>query len=156
MKKLAILLSTLVIGSSASAQTSNDILERDFREMMSWLEGEFDNSEQFYFEEEMSVPEEERKTRIHMTFKKVDVPEIGNNVYYLEQYTENNPQNIGRQRLFSFAPDYENHAIRMEALVFKDATPYVGAQSEHEGERSRQRDASHGDGAPSAGGSQTC
>ncbi len=128
MKKLAIFLSTLVIGSSASAQTANDILDRDFREMMGWLEGEFDNSEQYYFEEEMSVPEEERKTRIHMTFKKVDVPAIGENVYYLEQYTENNPENIGRQRLFSFTPDYDNHAIRMEALVFKDAAPYVGAQ----------------------------
>lgn len=128
MKIILTILTALMIYTSANAQTANDVLDRDFREMMSWLEGEFDNSEQYYFEEEMNIPADERKSRIHITFKKVALPAIGENVFYLEQYTDNDSKNIGRQRLFSFAPDYENGTIRMEALIFKDASGAVGAQ----------------------------
>ena len=130
MKKLLTLLTSLILSISANAQTANDVLDRDFRLMMSWLEGEFDNSEQFYFEDEMKVADDLRKSRIHITFKKIDLPSIGEHVYYLEQYTDNNPEVVGRQRLFSFSTDYENSNIRMEALVFKDASLVQGAQFE--------------------------
>lgn len=119
-----------LITATGFAQTANDVLDRDFRLMMSWLEAEFDNSEQFYFEEEMKVPEEERKTRIHMTFKKIELPIIGENVFYLEQYTENNPDNVGRQRLFNFTPDYEAGNIRMQIFTFKDGSIAKGLQND--------------------------
>ncbi|MBT6133950.1 MAG: hypothetical protein HN583_08455 [Kordiimonadaceae bacterium] len=130
MKKVLTILICLLIGAAANAQTKNDVLDRNFRLMMSWLEGEFDNSEQFYFEEEMKVANDLRKTRNHITFNKVDLPSIGEHVYYLEQYTNNDVENIVRKRLFSFSTDYENDNIRMEALVFKDTSNMQGAQSE--------------------------
>ncbi|MDA9770413.1 hypothetical protein N9D02_05175 [Emcibacteraceae bacterium] len=70
MKIFLTVITYLLLCTNAFAQTANDVLDRDFRLMMNWLEGEFDNSEQFFFEEEMKVPTDERKTRIHMTFKK--------------------------------------------------------------------------------------
>lgn len=130
MKIFLTVITYLLLCTNAFAQTANDVLDRDFRLMMNWLEGEFDNSEQFFFEEEMKVPTDERKTRIHMTFKKIDLPTIGENVFYLEQYTENKTDNVGRQRLFNFMPDYENGNIRMQTFTFKDGSIAVGLQNE--------------------------
>jgi len=130
MKIYITVISLILLSTNASAQTANDVLDRDFRLMMSWLEGEFDNSEQFFFEEELKVPLDERKSRIHMTFKKIDLPAIGANVFYLEQYTENNAENVSRQRLFSFMPDYDNGNIRMQTFTFKDGSIAVGLQNE--------------------------
>jgi len=117
---------------STSAMGPNDVLDRDMKLMLSWFEGRYDNVEQTYFQKLLGVKEENRHERIHSIFKRVDLPEIGKNVYYVQQYIDNDPQNVYRQRIYIFEPVYDRNAIGLNIMSFKDAKAVLNAHEEPE------------------------
>ena len=126
--------SLALIGSSAfiaSAADNADPFTRDLIILTDWFEGEFDNSEQLWFEnfEAAGVPEEERADRLHTTHIRIDLPEFGENVFYVEEYAENDPSEIIRQRLVTFESDLEEHAIRMKQGFFKGGDRFYGGKN---------------------------
>ena len=80
------------------------ILDKDFRTMMQWLPGVYDNQEQVYFEGEQEVDEPLRHERIHHVFAPVDLPAFGEHVFYVQQYLNDDPSDIYRQRIYVFEP----------------------------------------------------
>ena len=106
------------------------ILDKDFRVLMTWFPGVYDNQEQVYFEEEQNVAEELRHERIHHVFKQVDLPAFGENVLYVQQHLNDDPTQVYRQRLYVFSPDYEENAIRLRIHTPKDAEALVDAHKD--------------------------
>ena len=89
------------------------ILDRDFRIMMAWFHGVYDNQEQVYFEAEQGIDEALRHKRLHHVFAPVDLPAFGDHVFYVQQHLNDNPSEIYRQRIYSFRADYNRNAIRL-------------------------------------------
>ena len=67
------------------------ILDKDFRIMMEWFPGVYDNQEQVYFEEEQEVDESLRHERIHHVFEPVELPAFGQHVFYVQQHLNDDP-----------------------------------------------------------------
>lgn len=103
------------------------VLDKDFRTLMEWFPGVYDNQEQVYFEDEQGVPEEVRHERIHHVFKRVDLPAFGDNVMYVQQHLNDDPEQIYRQRLYVFTPDYDENAIRLTIHTPKDTEALIDA-----------------------------
>ena len=99
--------------------------EKDLRLMMSWFEGRFNNYAQ-------TVEEKETKTefpheRIHSIFARVNLPNIGENVFYVQQYMDGDETKIYRQRLYVFTPNRKEKAIELKFFTFPDEKAVLNA-----------------------------
>ena len=118
---------------SADADTRPaDPFTRDLLMLSDWFEGEFDNEEQIWFEKDRrsATPEEKRHTRVHVSHKRVALPAFGDHVFYVEEYADNDPGNLVRQRFVTFASDPESGAIRMRQGFFRDSKAIAGAHND--------------------------
>ena len=133
-KRALILLSAIfILAQPANAQPETPeaaILERDFREMMEIFPGRYDNQEQVYFEENLGVAEENRHERTHHIFHAVDLENFDGKTFYIQQYLNDDPTNIYRQRIYSFEPDYDENAIRLTIYTPKEAAALVDAHQD--------------------------
>lgn len=111
-----------------AADDAVDPFVRDLLIISDWFEGEFDNEEQLWFHRR-SRAEGDAPVRVHTAHKRVDLPKFGEHVFYVEEYTENNPENLYRQRLVIFSTDQEEAAIRMRQGFFKKPEKFRGAQN---------------------------
>ena len=95
MTRLAPLLLVFVVTRICADDAA--ILDKDFRTMMQWFPGVYDNQEQVYFEVEQEVDEALRHERIHHVFAPVDLPAFGEQVFYVQQHLNDDPsaQRIG-------------------------------------------------------------
>jgi hypothetical protein len=123
---IIVLLSSVFLATSSYAD-QNAVLDRDLRTFLEWFPGVYDNQEQVYFEEEQGIPEDERHERIHHTFAPVDLPAFGENVFYVQQYLDDDPAKIYRQRIYVFTADYEENAIRLAIHTPHDVAALVDA-----------------------------
>lgn len=132
---LKFLLSILVPVVSLAAYTQSahaaDPYTRDIKILSKWFEGEFDNSEQLWFQNYIGrgKPETKLYTRVHTTHIRMDAPELGEHVFYVEEYMEHDPSNIGRQRIVIFSLDGSETGVRMQQGFFKDAKSVVGGKN---------------------------
>jgi hypothetical protein len=124
----AAVLGLVVIGSS-SAHAQN-ALDRDLAQMLEWFAGEFDNNQQVFVENETNTPAAERHERIHSIFTKVDLPAFGPHVFYVQQYQDNDPAKIYRQRLYTFSPDVAAGAIVLRIMSFPDDKAVLDAHQD--------------------------
>ena len=115
-----------VVMASAHADEAA-VLDKDFRTMMAWFPGVYDNQEQVYFEAEQEVDEALRHERIHHVFEPVDLPAFGEHVFYVQQHLNDDPAQIYRQRIYTFRPDYEEGAIRLTIHIPNDVASLVDA-----------------------------
>ena len=125
----------LLAGSAAASDAppgpmAIGVLERDLPQLIAWLEGEWDNAEQVSFADELGYPEVATPTRRHVTIRPVEAPGIGPLVLRLDEYQDNDPTKLGRQRLYTFAVDPAKMAIRMDVLT-PQGTERLAADADH-------------------------
>ena len=121
-----LLIALSVVMTSAHADEAA-VLDKDFRIMMAWFPGVYDNQEQVYFEAEQEIDDALRHERIHHVFEPVELPAFGDHVFYVQQHLNDDPAQIYRQRIYSFRPDYEEGAIRLTIHIPNDAGALVDA-----------------------------
>ena len=124
---IAIASAMLIALAPAAAQAQNGVLDRDFKTMMEWFPGRYDNQEQVYFQNQLNVPEDERHERIHHIFFPVALDAFPGETFYVQQYQNDDPDDIYRQRVYSFEPDYEENAIRLTIYTPKDPDALIDA-----------------------------
>lgn len=93
-------------------------LSSDLQAMMKLFEGEFDNYAQVWEEKEQKAqfPHE----HIHSIFARVNLPAVGDQVFYVKQYMDGDPNKIYRTRLYSFVPNEKENAIELRIYTFPD------------------------------------
>lgn len=103
---------------------------RDLLILTEWFEGEFDNEEQLWFEADprSETPEQERHIRLHTMHRRLELPPFGEHVFYVEEYKDNDPEALVRQRLVVFSSQGLGGAIRMQQGFFKQPEAARGAQ----------------------------
>jgi len=125
---LSSVLTVLLIGALNGARADEAaVLDKDFRTMMQWFPGVYDNQEQVYFEAEQDVDEALRHERIHHVFEPVALPAFGDHVFYVQQHLNDDPAQIYRQRIYSFRADHDVGAIRLTIHIPNDAESLVDA-----------------------------
>ncbi|MEM9209448.1 MAG: chromophore lyase CpcT/CpeT [Pseudomonadota bacterium] len=131
---LALSLVALVWAASSVAQqplydVPSDPHARDLLILTEWFEGEFDNEEQLWFEADprSMTPEAERHTRVHTVHRRMALPDFGEHVFYVEEYQNNDPAEIIRQRLVVFSSDGIDGGIRMQQGFFHKPEQALGA-----------------------------
>ncbi|MYA30925.1 MAG: hypothetical protein F4Y31_06790 [Gammaproteobacteria bacterium] len=90
--------------------------------IMEWWPGEYDNHEQIVRQSGggLSVPVYDPVFRLHSHYVRLDLPELGENVLYVEEYRNNDPSNISRIRVYALSVDEEEQAVRVKLHAFRD------------------------------------
>jgi len=125
-------LSALLLSSCQNARAAGeDPFIRDIKILTDWFEGEFDNSEQLWFErfDAAQIPEDKRVDRLHTTHVRLDMPDVGDHVFYVEEYADNDPDNMIRQRFVTFSSDADENAIRMKQGFIKNGKRFYGIKN---------------------------
>ncbi|WP_432201776.1 chromophore lyase CpcT/CpeT [Erythrobacter sp. W53] len=125
-----VLAGTLLAPTQAHAAA--DPYVRDLLILTEWFEGQFDNEEQVWFEAYPDMLEEGKKAhdRVHAMHRRISMPELGEHVFYVEEYKDNNPEDVFRQRVVSFGTDPKAGGIRMRIAFLRDAKSVLGGYHE--------------------------
>ncbi|MEM8892097.1 MAG: chromophore lyase CpcT/CpeT [Bacteroidota bacterium] len=124
-----IILMGMFIGSLPIFAQS-DPYARYLRILLEYFEGEFDNDSQIWLEgrRDWKGNPEEKHQRLHISHTRILHDQVGAHAFYVEEFLEDDSQNISRQRVVSFMSDPEAGGIRMKIFFLKDAAKYAGAQ----------------------------
>lgn len=139
LTKYGTLALTLTMFGTASAQAQSP-LEQDLAQIMAWWPGTYSNDAQVAeVEEKMG---EENFTgevwrvdnsgmggylNVTSHYAKIDFPELGENVLYVEEYRDGDPSETYRQRIYNLTIDEDEQVIRVNLINFKDREKYIGA-----------------------------
>ncbi|WP_029415082.1 chromophore lyase CpcT/CpeT [Brevundimonas bacteroides] len=104
-------------GDPPPAPMAVAVLERDLPPLVEMFQGVWDNAEQVGFAGELGFADGAPPTRRHVTIRRVEAPGLGPLVLRLDEYRNNDPADVGRQRFYSFAVDPAKMAIRMDVLT---------------------------------------
>ncbi|MEM7283457.1 MAG: chromophore lyase CpcT/CpeT [Pseudomonadota bacterium] len=131
LKKVVFLLGVLgPVTGLCQGPSMEQVLEKDLALLMQWFPGEYDNQEQVYFQQELEVPEDHRHERTHHIFYKADLPSFGDHVLYVQQYLDDDPDKIYRQRIYALKADHDENAVRLTIHTPKDVKALVNAHLE--------------------------
>ena len=97
-------------------------LEDDLKLFTSWFEGRFDNFAQYYDDRDSKV--EDPHQNIHSIFKQVELPQIGKNVFFVQQYSDGDETKVYRQRLYNFTINKQEKALQLTIYTFDDEMKY--------------------------------
>lgn len=123
MKKFFLILQFLLI--FALTVSAKPDLKKDLALMMQWFEGRFDNFAQTQEEKESKA--EFPHEHIHSIFARVNLPQLGENVFYVQQYMDGDEAKVYRQRLYIFTPDKKENAVKLTIYAFDDEKKYRNA-----------------------------
>ncbi|MDX2223464.1 MAG: chromophore lyase CpcT/CpeT [Rhodospirillaceae bacterium] len=105
------------------------LMVQELNYLMRIWPGEYDNREQVQFDSDVGKKSLEAggHARIHSSVRRVSLPAFGEHVLYVEEYRDNDPARLFRQRLYVLAADEQAKAIRLTLHFFKDGKKHLGA-----------------------------
>jgi CpeT/CpcT family (DUF1001) len=119
-QKILIICLSLVYVLSVSAKTN---LEDDMKLFSTWFDGRFDNFAQNYNDKETKF--EYLHDRVHSIFKRVELPQIGKTVFFVQQYLDGDEAKVYRQRLYNFTVNKQEKALQLTIYNFDDEKKYL-------------------------------
>ena len=108
MRRLTLILLILFMNSPARADLDDD-LER----FLQWFPGEYDNHEQVWLDGQTEGAEVHE--HIHHIFAPVSIPALGENVFYVKQYSDGDPEKVYRMRAYRLSINQDEQAIQLRA-----------------------------------------
>jgi CpeT/CpcT family (DUF1001) len=117
---LALLFAVVLLTVSGAFAKPN--LKDDMKLFAVWFEGRFDNFAQFYDDKDSRT--EFPHDNIHSIFTKVELPAIGENVFYVQQYADGDEAKVYRQRLYNFTVNKQEKALQLTIYNFDDEKKY--------------------------------
>jgi hypothetical protein len=128
---LAALAAASMPAAPAAAHTKAD-LDAQLKLLMQWWPGRYDNNEQIVRQSGGGLSAQTAKPfyRLHTVFKRVNMPELGDNVLYVEEWQNNDPADIARIRLYSLSVDEAEGAILVKFSTPLDTKSLVGAHAD--------------------------
>ena len=134
------LLAAGLMMSSNSTGHAQSPLEQDLAQIMKWWPGVYNNDKQVA-EVEARMGENNFTgevwrldgtgmggyLNITSHYIRLDNPALGDNVLYVEEYRDGQPEVTYRQRIYILSIDEEEDVIRVNLANFKDREKYIGA-----------------------------
>lgn len=122
---IALLCSTPIFAQDRSYTA----VERELEYLMGIWPGNFDNREQVQSDADLGKPtyDSGAHLRVHGKVSRVDLPVFGEHVLYVEEYKDDKPSSVFRQRLYVLSADEEKRAVRIALHFFSDRQKWLGA-----------------------------
>ena len=115
------------IDMSAAASAANESRQdKEVTAVMSLWPGNFDNREQVQTNADMSRPSGTH-VRIHSAIRRVDLPQLGPHVLYVEDYRDNDPTALLHHGLYIIAADDSAKGVRVKQLRLNEPQRWHGA-----------------------------
>ncbi|MEQ8507795.1 MAG: chromophore lyase CpcT/CpeT [Rhodospirillaceae bacterium] len=137
---LAALGATLGSALTTTPVQAQSPLEQDLAQIMAWWPGTYNNDKQVaevearmgednFTGEVWRVDNSGMGGYLNVTshYARIDFPALGENVLYVEEYRDGNPDETYRQRIYNLTIDDEEAVIRVNLINFKDREKYIGA-----------------------------
>ena len=133
----SILSLTLLLALNAQVFASDDDaarLQQDLDSIMAWWHGDYNNDRQVDQLEREGKPiwraddtGEGGHIEVTSHYRRIELPDFGPNVIYVEETKHGDPTNIFRQRIYTLSVDEDESTIRVKLWYFGDREKYVGA-----------------------------
>lgn len=133
MYKLSAPILVFLLFGGISLDAQSDQNARDLVKLSTWFEGSFDNDSQLWFEGRRGWKgnEEEKHGRIHATHIRINAPEIGEHVFYVEEFLDGDSAKVARQRIVSFESVPDSAHMLMKLYFLKDAAAVLLAKNQN-------------------------
>ncbi|MFP2995400.1 CpcT/CpeT family chromophore lyase [Spongiivirga sp. MCCC 1A20706] len=122
---IAVLVSTISFGQA---------LEEQLTEIMNFWPGTYNNDKQIATAKKAGkdiwmVDDSGKGGFLQITshYIKLDRPDLGEHVLYVEEYRDHDPKNAYRQRIYTVSIDKEANMIKVKMWPFKDKKKYLGS-----------------------------
>ncbi len=120
-------------GAQSAGSTAVSPAQQDLNTIMQWWNGDYNNDRQLMALAAEGKPiwrvdDTGKGGHIEVTshYRPVSLPEFGKYVIYVEETKHGEPDNIFRQRIYTFSID-DTDQIRVKLWYFNDKKKYVGA-----------------------------
>lgn len=140
--QLAIFFWILTGFAGTSLASDESPLEQDLQQIMRWWPGTYSNDRQIAEVERLIAESEGNYTgevwrvdgsgmggylNVTSHYVRLDRPDLGDHVLYVEEYRDGDPSEVYRQRIYTLAIDEQEEVIRVTLSNFKDRQKYRGA-----------------------------
>lgn len=126
MRRLAysVFFSTCLLFGTIAVADADTTLALDFKRMLQWFPGEYDNELQAKADIAAGLGEGEAHEHIQHIFKPVTAPKIGEHVFFIKQTMDGDYENVYRQRLYTLEQDQQSQSIKLTIYSFLDEKKY--------------------------------
>ena len=124
---LTVLFLTVWTPPLGATEVDEALLQEDLEQMLTWFAGRFDNHWQHREEEAAEEPVEHPHGRIHSIFAPVDLPAVGEHIFYVQQYSSGDPSKVYRQRLYRFHADAASNSVVLTIFAPPDVEAVLDA-----------------------------
>ena len=114
------LVALLALSACATVQSETPVLETQLDELLSWFPGTYENHQQVYRQAIDDLPAAQRHRHRHHTFQPVSIAGIPGRQIYAQQYQHYDPQDLYRQRVYSFTVNPAEQAIQLTIYTPKE------------------------------------
>lgn len=102
-------------GNRLPQEIATDILNKDLDDLAKLIPGVWDNEIQTFFEPEISIPENARHARLHISIKPINAEGFDKNTFYAEYRKNGENGEIIRARIWSLVVQPQQMAIALRA-----------------------------------------
>lgn len=129
---LTCLIGVFTADLTAAQERRYTLLERELEYLMEVWPGNYDNREQVQHDADIGRPDYESGAhlRVHGQISRVELPAFGPYVLYVEEYKDDDPSSVFRQRLYELSADESESAVRVRLHFFKNGEKYLGAHDD--------------------------
>lgn len=123
----------ILVAQPAHAQERRyTLLERELEYLMEIWPGDYNNREQVQFDADTGKPNDDAGAhlRAHGQISRVDLPAFGEHVLYVEEYQNDDPTSVFRERLYVLSADEAEKAVRVKIHYFNDKEKWLGAHDD--------------------------
>lgn len=125
ISRIALAALVLFVSGFTSAAAAASSPEEDLERMAAWLAGEFDNGVQV--EEDRLALVERPHSRLHSLVLPVEVPALGDHVFFVRQYANDDAAHPYRVSLYSLALDPNGEGIELTPFALPNEEPFRDA-----------------------------
>lgn len=102
-------------------------LSESFDLFLKWFPGEYDNNEQVWQQKEDGLEGDALHERIHHRFVPVNLPAVGEHLFFVIQTIDDDPERVYRQRIYRLDLDPDEQAIRLDIFRMENEERYRSA-----------------------------
>lgn len=118
----ALLLSVPATGQ----ETGFSLMERELHYIAKIWPGSYDNKEQTSFDARARGEKQSNQVRLHAGIRAIDMPSLGDYVFYGEERMNDDPSKISSQRVYTLVADDKERAVRLRAYTLKSPDKAAG------------------------------
>lgn len=125
-------MAALIILPAAAQERRYTSLDYELEYLMEIWPGDFNNREQVQFDADGGMRDYESgaQLRVHGQYAQVDLPAFGEHVLFVEEYQNDDPKSVFRERLYVLSADETENAIRIKIHFFNDKEKWLGAHDD--------------------------